>query len=69
MKSQAAMDLRCRHPVLPPISARFQFEGGIAVEANAAIPVARGMEARFAETVPDNGCAAPLALPARRTGT
>jgi DNA mismatch repair protein MutL len=47
-------------PVPPPISARLQFEDGIAVEANAAIPVARGMEARFAETVPDNGCAAPL---------
>src|ERR1700758_3541262 len=31
-------------PVQPPISARFQFEGGIAVEANAAIPVARGLE-------------------------
>ncbi len=48
-------------PTAPPISARFQFEGGIAVEANAAIPVARGLESRFAdpiqETIPDNGCA------------
>jgi DNA mismatch repair protein MutL len=48
-------------PMAPPVSARFQFEGGIAVEANAAIPVARGLESRFAETipetVPDNGCA------------
>jgi DNA mismatch repair protein MutL len=48
-------------PVAPPISARFQFEGGIAVEANAAIPVARGLESRFPdampETIPDNGCA------------
>jgi DNA mismatch repair protein MutL len=44
-------------PVAPPVSARFQFEGGIAVEANAAIAVARGMESRFAEEVPDNGCA------------
>jgi DNA mismatch repair protein MutL len=48
-------------PVVPPVSARFQFEGGIAVEANAAIPVARGLENRFAEpvaeNVPDNGCA------------
>jgi DNA mismatch repair protein MutL len=41
--------------VPPPISARFQFEGGIAVEANAAIPVARGLE-----TIPDNGCAPAL---------
>src|ERR1700719_3827998 len=51
-------------PTVPTISARFQFEGGIAVEANAAIPVARGLESRFAEnipdTVPDNGCAPAL---------
>src|ERR1700691_1820260 len=51
-------------PALPPISARFQFEGGIAVEANAAIPVARGLNSRFAEaipdTIPDNGCAPAL---------
>jgi DNA mismatch repair protein MutL len=49
-------------PVPPPISARFQFEGGIAVEANAAIAVARGLESRFAETevIPDNGCAVPI---------
>jgi len=48
-------------PTAPPASARFQFEGGIAVEANAAIPVARGLESCFAEaipeTIPDNGCA------------
>jgi DNA mismatch repair protein MutL len=42
-------------PVPPPISSRFQFEGGIGVEANAAIPVARGLEA-----IPDNGCAPAL---------
>ncbi len=42
-------------PVPPPISQRFQFEGGIAVEANAAIPVARRLEA-----IPDNGCAPAL---------
>ncbi|MGO8794356.1 MAG: DNA mismatch repair endonuclease MutL [Candidatus Sulfotelmatobacter sp.] len=49
-------------PVVPPISARFQFEGGIAVEANAAIPVARGLEQHFADadTVPDNGCASAV---------
>jgi DNA mismatch repair protein MutL len=39
-------------PAMPPLSQRFQFEGGIAIEANAALPVARGLEA-----VPDNGCA------------
>jgi DNA mismatch repair protein MutL len=51
-------------PSVPQISERFQFEGGIAVEADAAIPVARGLEARFAEaipeTIPDNGCAPAL---------
>jgi DNA mismatch repair protein MutL len=52
-------------PVLPPVSARFQFEGGIAVEANAAIPVARGLEnlpleVRRTEVVPDHGCAPDL---------
>jgi DNA mismatch repair protein MutL len=59
--------------VPPPISARFQFEGGIAVEANAAIPVARGLEnaplvpgfeatavTRGNEPVPDNGCSPVL---------
>jgi DNA mismatch repair protein MutL len=50
-------------PAPPPVSARFQFEGGIAVEANAAIPVARGLDS-FAEatpeTIPDNGCAPAL---------
>ena len=51
----------------PPVSARFQFEGGIAVEANAAIPVARGLESRFIaaipDTIPDNGCAPALDAP------
>jgi DNA mismatch repair protein MutL len=47
-------------PVAPPVSARFQFEGGIAVEANAAIPVPRGLESQFSEAIPDNGCAMEL---------
>jgi DNA mismatch repair protein MutL len=42
-------------PVPPPISQRFQFEGGIAVEANAAISLARG-----ADAIPDHGCAPAL---------
>jgi DNA mismatch repair protein MutL len=58
-------------PVPPPVSARFQFEGGIAVEANAAIPVARGLESRFADAIPDTipdaipdyGCAPALDVP------
>src|SRR5215471_6341638 len=60
-------------PTLPPISTRFQFDGGIAVEANAAIPVARGLESapltsNFTATlprhqfdaVPDHGCSPAL---------
>jgi DNA mismatch repair protein MutL len=39
----------------PPISQRFQFEGGIAVEANAAVSLARAPEA-----IPDPGCAPAL---------
>ncbi|HEY1677076.1 MAG TPA: DNA mismatch repair endonuclease MutL [Candidatus Sulfotelmatobacter sp.] len=57
-------------PLQPPISARFSFEGGIAIEANAAIPVARGLEnaplePNFApspqpDAIPDHGCAPAL---------
>jgi len=63
-------------PVLPPVSSRFQFDGGIAVEANAAVPVARGLErlpidSNFApvpgheahqelDAVPDHGCSPAL---------
>ncbi|MGA8764086.1 MAG: DNA mismatch repair endonuclease MutL [Candidatus Sulfotelmatobacter sp.] len=47
-------------PSAPPVSARFQFEGGIAVEANAAIPVARGLGTSGLRTIPDNGCAPAL---------
>ncbi len=46
-------------PTLPPVSARLQFEGGIAVEANAAIPVARERreEGEIPDVIPDSGCA------------
>jgi len=60
-------------PTLPSISSRFQFDGGIAVDANAAIPVARGLESaqlasNFTATlprqqfdaVPDHGCSPAL---------
>jgi DNA mismatch repair protein MutL len=39
-------------PAVPPITERFQFAGGIALEANAALS-----HARAEETVPDDGCA------------
>jgi DNA mismatch repair protein MutL len=40
---------------VPPVSARFQFEGRIAVEANPAVSLTRGVEA-----ISDNGCAPAL---------
>jgi DNA mismatch repair protein MutL len=54
-----------------PISPRLQFDGAIAVEANAAIPVARGLEhlpiapdfsftVAAVDAVPDHGCAPAL---------
>jgi len=55
---------------LPPISAKFHFDSGIAVEANAALPVARGLDnaalaadgsttlpAPAVDAIPDRGCA------------
>jgi DNA mismatch repair protein MutL len=50
---------------MPPISGRFQFEEGIAIEANAAIPVACGLhesalEKTWPDAIPDNGCAPAL---------
>jgi DNA mismatch repair protein MutL len=42
-------------PILPPASERFQLEGGIAVEANAGVSLARPVDA-----IPDNGCAPAL---------
>ncbi|HXJ89644.1 MAG TPA: DNA mismatch repair endonuclease MutL [Candidatus Binatia bacterium] len=60
-------------PVPAQVSARLQFEGGIAVEGNAAIPVARGLESaplapnfeatlprQNFEAVPDRGCSPAL---------
>jgi DNA mismatch repair protein MutL len=45
-------------PYVPPATGRFQFEGsGIAVEANAAVSLARAPE----PYVPDHGCAPPIA--------
>jgi DNA mismatch repair protein MutL len=41
-------------PLPPPATERFQFQGGIAVEARAALSRARGLE-----LVPDNGCTPP----------
>jgi DNA mismatch repair protein MutL len=68
----AGPDFALRAAELPAISARLHFEGGIDVEANAAIPVARGLERaslnpNFApafpeqpDSVPDHGCSPAL---------
>jgi len=71
--ADASGNFALQMPVLPPVSARFQFEGGMAVEENAAIPVARGLESvplasnfaptlprRHFEAVPDHGCSPTL---------
>jgi DNA mismatch repair protein MutL len=41
---------------VPPTTAHLEFEGGIAVEANAAVALARAPEV----TIPDHGCAPPI---------
>ena len=62
---------------VPATTARLEFEGGIAVEANAAVSLARAREATIAyptsadqtsadqtitqQTIPDHGCAPPIA--------
>jgi len=54
-------------PAVPATTARLEFEGGIAVEANAAVGLARAPEVLLAQQalaeqpVPDRGCAPPIA--------
>ena len=43
-------------PTIPAATARLEFDGGIAVEANAAVSLARAPEV----TIPDHGCAPPI---------
>src|SRR5580658_6456908 len=51
---------------IPATTAHFEFEGGIAIEANAALPLARGPEAGGSgphvadRPIPDHGCAPPI---------
>jgi DNA mismatch repair protein MutL len=52
----AATGFALQAPTVPPIAGRLEFEGGIAVEANAAVSLARAPEV----TVPDHGCAPPI---------
>jgi DNA mismatch repair protein MutL len=43
-------------PPIPPTSRHLEFDGGIAVEANAAVALARAPET----TIPDHGCEPPI---------
>jgi len=53
----AAAGFALQAPSIPPSTAHLQFEGGIPVEANAAVWLAREPEA----AIPDRGCAPPIA--------
>src|ERR1017187_840931 len=54
-------------PAVPAATARFEFAGGIVAEANAALSLARAPEATGVpqtdaqQTIPDHGCAPPIA--------
>ena len=52
----AAAGFALQAPSIPPSTAHLQFEGGIPVEANAAVSLARAPEA----AIPDHGCAPPI---------
>jgi DNA mismatch repair protein MutL len=48
-------------PTIPSTTAHLEFEGGIAVEANAAISLALDTQPTFdPQTIPDHGCAPPI---------
>jgi DNA mismatch repair protein MutL len=58
----AAAGFTLQAAVEPPVTARLEFEGGIAIEANAAVSLARAAEAAGdLQAIPDNGCAPPIA--------
>jgi DNA mismatch repair protein MutL len=53
----AAAGFALEPPPIPAYSAHLQFQGGISVEANAAVSLARSAE----PAIPDHGCAPPIA--------
>jgi DNA mismatch repair protein MutL len=57
---EAGVGFTLQAPTVPAISGRLEFEGGIAIEANAAVSLARAPEADSQATVPDHGCAPPI---------
>ncbi len=62
----AAGGFALQAPAVLPATARLEFEGGIAVEANAAVSLARAPEASMPQPtidpqpIPDRGCAPPI---------
>jgi DNA mismatch repair protein MutL len=62
----AAGGFALQAPTIPATTAHLEFEGGIAVEANAAVSLARDPQATIAQqasaqqTIPDHGCAPPI---------
>ena len=62
----AAGGFALQAPAVPATTARLEFEGGIAVEANAAVSLARAPEASASQNtiaeqpIPDHGCAPPI---------
>ncbi len=61
----AAAGFTLQAPAVPATTARLEFEGGIAVEANAEVSLARAPEATICPTIsqqpiPDHGCAPPI---------
>src|ERR1700693_398380 len=58
----AAGGFALQAPTIPATTAHLEFEGGIAVEANAAISLARDPQATGnQQPIPDHGCAPPIA--------
>ncbi len=55
-ENTAAVGFALQPPAIPAVTARLEFEGGIAIEANAAVSLARAPEV----AVPDHGCAPPI---------
>ncbi len=57
----AAGGFALQAPAIPATSAHLEFEGGIAVEANAAVSLTRDPRTTLDEqTIPDHGCAPPI---------
>jgi len=71
----AAGGFALQAPVLPATTAHLEFEGGISVEANAAVSLARAPQhlvtshAGAEQTIPDHGCAPPIAQEAQAAPT